>query len=144
MPTPVLKKLGRTLMCNKLDFFRNFCQLIVLKKKSPVTKWENVECFLSQEYPTLSQHPLSPLAERLYFKNPSEEQDKSPLQFNICIHLLSTFKQNCLCWPKSKDENWYQPDKATPSWIMLFLNIFKAFKSFASPETKSFPMLYKA
>lgn len=144
MPTAVLKKLGRTLMCNKLDFFRNFCQLTVLEKNIPVTKWENVECFLPQEYPTLSQHPLSPLAERLYFKNPSGEQDKSPLQYNRWIYLHSTFKQTCLSRPKSKDENWCQPDKATSSWFMLFLNIFKAFKNFGSLEIKSFLILYKA
>lgn len=95
-------------------------------KNSPATK----EKMLSISYPKNIQHFPSihcqPLAERLYFQTPSGKQEKSPLLYYIFISLLSTFKQNCLCWPKIKDKNWGQPGKATSILFMLFLKTFKA------------------
>lgn len=55
MSTPVLEKLARTLMCNRIGLFQKFLSANGLQKNSAVIKWENVDYFfLYQEYKTLS------------------------------------------------------------------------------------------
>jgi len=50
----------------------------------------------TRHFPTIHCH----LWQRAFLRNPTEEQDKSPLLYYTDIYFFSTSRRNCLCWPK--------------------------------------------